>query len=123
MQPDEELNPQESNPVGEPAPEYPEMEPVPAEGVELTPEQPSAESVIEETYSEPVTEKPAAGTLPRLQVGQPHPRKTLGSRVLPWVIVAGAVFSTWSRQVMTSMSRVSAPATLRAASASRVIGG
>jgi len=35
-----------------------------------------------------VEEKPAAGTLPRVMVGQPRPKKTFWSRVLPWVIVA-----------------------------------
>jgi cell division protein FtsB len=88
MQPDEELNPQENAPVGEPAPVYPENEPVPAESAELTPEQPAGEPAVEETFTETVQEKPAAARLPRLQVGQPHPKKTFGSRVLPWVIVA-----------------------------------
>ena len=88
MQSDEEMTPQENTPIEEPAPENPELEVEPIESGELTPEHSSGEIKDEETLKETVKEKPAAGSLPRMHVGQPHPKKTFGSRVLPWVIVA-----------------------------------
>jgi len=86
MQPDEELNPQESTPNDEA--ENQVLEPEGGTNAELAPEQPIDQTVVEETTPEAVQEKPAAGTRPRLQVGQPHPKKTFWSRVRPWVIVA-----------------------------------
>lgn len=88
MQPDEELTPKENAATGDPAPENPAIESTPVEDAEWTPETTAEGTVANETVTEPASEKPATGMLPRLQVGQPHPKKTFGSRLLPWVIVA-----------------------------------
>jgi len=84
MQPDEELNPQESIPIDEA--ENQVLEPEGGTNAELAPEQPIDQAVDEGTTPEAVQEKPAAGTRPRTQVGQPHPKKTFWSRGRPWVI-------------------------------------
>lgn len=88
MQPDEEMKPQNNAPDAEPTPINPNSESAPTESESWTPDQSMTEPAGEETISETTQEKPAAARLPRLQVGQPHPKKTFGSRLLPWVIVA-----------------------------------
>lgn len=88
MQPDEELTPQENAPVGEPNTENTQMESTPLESESWATEQPTDVPASEEISPETIQEKPAAARLPRMQVGQPHPKKTFGARLLPWVIVA-----------------------------------
>lgn len=117
MEPDDKLIPEENAPGGEPAPEYPVEEPALSENPEFVSDEPAIEAVessVEEGVeavteevetvtgqvdeipastteaqpAEPVQEKPAAGALPRVMVGQPHPKKTFWSKLLPWVIVA-----------------------------------
>ena len=116
MEPEEKMIPEENNPDGELTPENQVEEPAMAENTEFIPEESAPaeveaageevetvtgqmESVSEQVdeasatpseaqSAEPVQEKPAAGTLPRVMVGQPHPKKTFWSKLLPWVIVA-----------------------------------
>jgi len=117
MEPEDKLIPEENAPAGEVAPENPAEEPAMTEKTEIVSEEPAleaveasvkgeAESATEEAAAvtgqgeeisasktetpppEPVQEKPAAGALPRVKVGLPHPKKTFWSKLLTWVIVA-----------------------------------
>ena len=81
MQPEEEFTPQENTP------EKQEAEAVNSENADMKAEEESIASGAAQP-AEPVEEKPAAGALPRVQVGQPHPKKSFGAKALPWVIVA-----------------------------------
>jgi hypothetical protein len=81
MEPEEELTPKENTP------EKQESETLNGESAEMKPEEENTTTGASQP-AEPVEEKPASGAMPRMQVGQPHPKKSFGAKVLPWVIVA-----------------------------------